>query len=145
MKHYYDTNGNEFPAPPDPFRGRSPMRKPDGSYDDEAFVQMGGAITEDGEPSPEEEFAASAAKFRALCDEIGAFIGDPSFTGGFEEVAAFQNSRAAQNDPITAHALALRWAELNEECKYKGSKSGLGQPEWFYRCWELAAEERPEA
>lgn len=144
MKHYF-YNGIDITPPPDPFLGRSPMHKPDGSYNDDAFREMGGTITDDGEPTPEEEFAVVAGKFRALCDEIGAFIGDPSFTGGFEEVAVFHNSPAAQNDPITAHKLALQWMELNEECKYKGSKTGLGQPEWFYRCWELAAEEQAEA
>lgn len=56
MKHYFDKNGKELPTPPDPFEGRSPMHKPDGSYNDDAFREMGGTITEDGEPTPKEKF-----------------------------------------------------------------------------------------
>ena len=61
MKHYYDTNGHEFPTPPDPYRGRSPMHKSDGSYNDEAFREMGGTITKDGELSPKERVCAAFA------------------------------------------------------------------------------------
>lgn len=66
MKHYFDINGIELPAPPDPFHGRSPMHKPDGSYNDEAFVAMGGTITDDGEPTPEQ----------AVCGEFAELIQD---------------------------------------------------------------------
>lgn len=66
MKHYYDTNGNEFLTPPDPFRGRSPMHKSDGTYNDEAFLGMGGVIEDDGEPTPEQ----------AVCGEFAELIED---------------------------------------------------------------------
>lgn len=56
MKHYYDTDGHEFQTPPDPFLGRSPMHKPDGSYNDELFVELGGTIEDDGQLTPEERF-----------------------------------------------------------------------------------------
>ena len=59
MKRYFDTNGIEFATPPDPYKGRSPMHKKDGSYNDEAFVEMGGTITDDGEPTPKEKFFIS--------------------------------------------------------------------------------------
>jgi hypothetical protein len=122
-----------------------PLHTPRGSISpvgEATFLANGGRIEDNGEPTPEEEFAGAAAKFRALCGDIGSFIGSPLFTGGFEEVAGFSSSQAAQNDPMTAYALALRWMELNEECKYKGAKIGLGQPAWFRRAWELAEEER---
>lgn len=45
MKHYFDTDGHEFQTPPDPFKGRSPMHNPDGTYKDDAFREMGGTIT----------------------------------------------------------------------------------------------------
>lgn len=61
MKHYYDTDGHEFQTPPDPFHGRSPMHKADGSYNDDAFREMGGTIKDDGEPSPKERVCASFA------------------------------------------------------------------------------------
>ena len=66
MKHYFDINGIELSAPPDPFHGRSPMHKPDGSYNDEAFVAMGGTITDDGQPTPEQ----------AVCGEFAELIQD---------------------------------------------------------------------
>ena len=56
MKHYFDTDGHEFQTPPDPYKGRSPMHMPDGSYNDDAFREMGGTITDDGELSPKERF-----------------------------------------------------------------------------------------
>ena len=66
MKHYFDENGHEFPTPPDPYKGRSPMHKPDGSYNDEAFLSMGGRIEEDGQPTPEQ----------AVCGEFAELITD---------------------------------------------------------------------
>ena len=66
MKHYFDTDGHEFQTPPDPFHGRSPMHKPNGSYNDDAFRAMGGTITDDGEPTPEE----------AVCSEFAELIQD---------------------------------------------------------------------
>lgn len=59
MKHYYDTDGHELQTPPDPFHGRSPMHKKDGSYDDDAFRAMGGRIEDDGQPTPEEKFCTA--------------------------------------------------------------------------------------
>ncbi len=132
------------------FRGETydripdPLRTPEGSISpvsEATFLANGGTIENNEAPSPEEEFAAAASEFRMLCDEIGQFIGDPSFTGGFEEMAVFHGASSAQDNPMTAYAFALRWMELNELCKYKGSKIGLGQPAWFYRCWELAEEQ----
>jgi hypothetical protein len=59
MKHYYDIDGHEFQTPPDPYKGRSPMHKPDGTYNDDAFRAMGGRIVEDGQPTPKEKFFAA--------------------------------------------------------------------------------------
>ncbi|MBR4718430.1 MAG: hypothetical protein IKP09_10260 [Lentisphaeria bacterium] len=81
MKHYFDTDGTEFRTPPDPYKGRSPMHKRDGSYNDEAFRQMGGTITDDGELSPKEtvcaEFALCIADLAKKTDKITSaeFIG----------------------------------------------------------------------
>ena len=63
MKHYF-ANGVELETPPDPFNGRSPMHLSDGSYNDEAFVEMGGTITTDEKKSPKELL------FEALGDYI---------------------------------------------------------------------------
>ena len=66
MKHYFDTDGREFVYPPDPYKGRSPMRKSDGSYNNEAFLSMGGTITDDGQLTPEQ----------AVCGEFAELITD---------------------------------------------------------------------
>ena len=135
MKHYFDENGREFQTPPDPFHGRSPMHNSDGTYNDEAFREMGGTIEDDGKPSP---FEAACAQFRVLCEEIGTFIGDANFKGGFDEYAVFATSEAYASNPVKGNALAIQWSALNELCKYEGKKIGLGQPDWWYRCWDLA-------
>ena len=113
MKHYFDKNGNELPTPPDPFEGRSPMHNHDGSYNDDAFREMGGTITDDGEPSP---FEAACAQFRTLCEAIGDFIGDLEFKGGFDEYAVFATSEAYAGNPVKGNALAIQWSALNELC-----------------------------
>lgn len=65
MKHYYDTDGKKFQTPPDPYRGRSPMHKPDGSYNDEAFRAMGGRIEDDGQPTPADRVRLDLASLLA--------------------------------------------------------------------------------
>ena len=127
MKHYtIDNKTTDYL--PDPCKGVSPMT-------DERFVQLGGTITDDGKPSP---FEAACAQFRTLCAAIGAFIGDSTFDGGFEDYAEFANSDAYKSNPVQGNAYAIQWSALNELCKYEGSKIGLGQPAWFYKCWEMA-------
>lgn len=106
--------------------------------DKATFVQYGGTIEDDGEPTPEESFQAVCERFRLLCDTIGQFIGDPSFMGGFDEYAEFADSEAYRQDPVQGNALAIQWSALNELCKYKGARAGYGQPDWWYRCWEYA-------
>ena len=128
MKHF-TIDEKTYDKLPDPCRGCSPMNE-------ERFTQMGGVIEDDGEPSP---FEAACAQFCGLCAQIGAFIGNADFRGGFDEYAFFASSAAYQADPVTGNSLAIRWSALNELCKYEGAKIGLGQPAWWYACWELAA------
>ena len=52
MKHYFDENGKELPARPNPWKGRSPVS-------DALFMELGGTISEDGEPLPEERVCAA--------------------------------------------------------------------------------------
>lgn len=129
MKHY-TINGKTTDYLPDPCNGVSPMT-------DARFVWLGGTIEDDGLPTP---FEAACAQFRALCASIGEFIGDPDFRGGFDEYAVFATSEAYQANPVQGDALAIQWSALNELCKYEGSKEGYGQPDWWYRCWELAEQ-----
>ena len=52
---------------PDPYKGASPMYLPDGTYNDELFTALGGTITDDGEPTPQERVCAS---FAALITDL---------------------------------------------------------------------------
>lgn len=128
----YTINGKTYDRLPDPVyldgAAYSPMTE-------ERFVAHGGKIKDDGQPSP---FEAACAQFRTLCSQIGAFIGDADFKGGFDEYTEFATSEAYKSNPVQGNALAIQWSALNELCKYEGAKIGLGQPDWWYKCWELA-------
>lgn len=131
MKIYKYTEGNatiEWKFLPDPFLNTTPMT-------DELFIEKGGIIEED--TRYEDEFEQACEMFRTLCAQIGTFIGNPDFHGGFGEMAAFAQSEAYQNNPVLGNTLSIQWSALNEECKYFGSRIGLQQPNWWYRCWEL--------
>ena len=133
----YTCNGETFHELPNPLKTPGGCVSP---VSEALFLSMGGTIEDDGEPTTEESFLAACAMFRALCDEIGEFIGDASFMGGFEEYAAFANSEAYADDPVKGNALAIRWSALNELCKYKGAKAGYDQPGWWWKCWESIGE-----
>ena len=130
----YTFDGQTFKSLPDPFQNMSPMS-------DELFEQLGGTITDDGTPTQEQEFEAACAQFRTICAAIGQFIGADNFHGGFGEMASFASSEAYQANPVMGNGLAIQWSAANEQGKYFGSKIGLGQPQWWYRCWELAGIE----
>ena len=130
----YSFNGQTFKSLPDPFLNRSPMT-------DELFVELGSTITDDGNPTPEQEFEAACAQFRTICAAIGQFIGADNFHGGFGEMASFASSEAYQANPVMGNSLAIQWSAANEQGKYFGSKIGYGQPQWWYRCWQLAGIE----
>lgn len=79
-------------------------------------------------------FNTACKAFRAVCADIGALLGIENFRGGFEEVTAF--SELPQFKTLDGLHLAMEWSAANELCKYEGAKIGLGQPEWFYKCWD---------
>ena len=54
---YYDGN----PVMPDPYKGVSPMRYPDGTPNEARFVALGGVITEDETLNPKERVRAAFA------------------------------------------------------------------------------------
>lgn len=129
MKKYFDTNGHEFTTPPDPFHGRSPMHNSDGTYNDEAFVEMGGTITDDGQLTPQQvvcgEFAMLLADLSSKTDRItpSEFIG-VARDGISSTLISFARARGVPEDVIAegrtriveimADALryGLTWAEL---------------------------------
>lgn len=56
MKHY-TYKGKTFTNDiPDPLDGVSPLHLKDGSVNEARFKSMGGTITDDGEPTPQEKF-----------------------------------------------------------------------------------------
>lgn len=83
----------------------------------------------------EAPFVAACGQFKGVCGQIATAMNVPEFKGGFDEMLEFQAS------PVSATSggmrLALAWSAANELCKYEGGKIGLGQPAWWYRCWEL--------
>ena len=87
------------------------------------------------------DFKRACAMFRDVCRQIGEFIGDSNFLGGFEDYGKFINSTAAKSAKASASLLASMWNGANEFAKYEGAKLGYGQPEWWYKCWEYTNEE----
>lgn len=86
-------------------------------------------------PGPDmTDFNNACQKFRQVCTAIGVLIGVSDFKGGFDEMEEFQNSEASGT--MDGIRLAIAWSASNELCKYEGSKVGLGQPDWWYKCWE---------
>ena len=74
--------------------------------------------------------------FKSVCHQIGTFIGNPDFKGGFDEYTEFITAEATQENPAQASLLASMWSGANEYAKYEGEKIGLGQTDWWYKCWE---------
>ena len=128
----YTFDGKTYTKLPDPLKTAGGEVSP---MTEKLFVQLGGEIHDDGQPTP---FESACAQFRTLCAQIGNFIDDQDFKGGFDEYTEFAMSEAYQQNPVQGNALAIQWSALNELCKYEGAKIGLGQPEWWYKCWEGA-------
>ena len=93
----------------------------------------------------EAQFKVACKMFRDVCAQIGEFIGDDGFRGGFEEYGKFINSSSAKSSKASASLLASMWSGANEYAKYEASKIGMGAPEWWYKCWSYTDEELQEA
>ena len=105
------------------------MHKRDGSYNDEAFVQLGGTITDDGEPAPKERVCSAFASLIADLAEKTDKITPAEFlaaaqNGISSDLIAFARSRGVPEEVIAegrariveimADALrfGVTWAEL---------------------------------
>lgn len=90
------------------------------------------------EPEIETEaFNNACAMFRSVCENIGILIGVTDFRGGFGDMETFRDS--PQFHTLEGLQLAMEWCASNEQCKYEGAKIGLGQPDWWNRCWQKLA------
>ena len=81
------------------------------------------------------EFNAACETFRTVCAEIEELIGT-KFKGGFDEIDTFEKNAKSQSTAGIKLAIKLMYAD--KLCSYTAKKSGLGQPEWWYKCWEAA-------
>lgn len=86
------------------------------------------------EPPDQSAFLEACERFRVVCAKIGELLGEENFKGGFDEMTLFQQSDMF--DTLAGVKAALEWSAVNELCKYEGAKIGLGQPQWWYKCWE---------
>ena len=140
----YTWNGETFNKIP------NPLHLPDGTtispVTDETFVQYGGTVSDDGEPTHMELLDAACDKFVACCNKIGQLIGNPSFTGGIDEIAELQAYAAGLTDPtqiMQALMLVAEWDGCDKECNHWASKDdvGLASPAWWWYCWSRYAEQ----
>lgn len=87
-------------------------------------------------------FDAACGAFKEVCAQIKEFAGFDDFKGGFEEAMAFLQCAAFAADKAQGTYLFSLWQGADKAVTYEAGKIGLGQPEWWYRCWGL---EMPEA
>lgn len=119
------------PEMPDPYKGVSPMHRPDGTPNEALFVALGGTITDDGQPSPKEAVIASLnmllhelaeqvdgigiAEFKQAAAGMhsGDLIAYARRKGVSEEIVSSARARFLE---IMADALreGMSWAELVE-------------------------------
>lgn len=138
MKHFV-YKGKTYDKLPDPFNTGeftiSPMTE-------QKFIDLGGVITEDGKMS---NFEICCEKFMQAVLAIQAFIHDPNFWGGFDEMHKLEESPYALADPVTANTLANKWNGANLAATYEGKKIGLGQPAWYLKCIDDWKKKHPVA
>jgi hypothetical protein len=139
IKNYYDPDGNRHDSLPGTWNNISP-------FTERVAIAHGWSVEtyqfDDDEPVEKDDtdFRSACAAFRAVCAEIGEFIGVEDFKGGFDDYPTFINSVAAERSKATASLLAAKWNGLNELCRYEAGKLGLGTPEWWYKCWQMVEE-----
>ena len=117
---------------------------------DEQYREAGWTWQDPPTPVPDpsyeryrQEFLAACGQFRAVCAQIQQAAGFETFKGGFDEMVEYQQSEVYNTFPGVQ--LAIAWNAANELCTYLGSKIGLGQPEWWYDCWQqVEPEPTPE-
>ena len=117
--------------------------------DEVTFLQYGGTIEDDGEPTHWELLDTACDNFVDVSFRIGAFIGDPDFQGGIDEIKKLRTFAATLTDPtqiIIALKLMAEWEGADKECNHWASKEdvGLASPAWWWYCWERYARQQEE-
>ena len=143
-REYTDPQGNKYTQLPSVWNNMSPFR--------ERVAFANGWTYEDIEipdlnstPIDDTQFKKACQQFVLVCKQIGQFIGDQNFKGGFDQYDKFINSTASMLNPSKASLLASMWSGTNEYCKYEGQKIGLKQPDWWYQCWRYEAIKQRES
>ena len=138
----YIWNNETFTSIPDPLHTGHGDISPVSEKD---FLDEGGIIEEDGQPTHMEELDDACDKFIANVLDIQEFIGSTDFFGGIDEMDMLDNSQAAKDDPVTALKLAQRWAATNTRCNFFADKPDLYKqfhsPNWFYYAWARYAQQ----
>ena len=117
--------------------------------DEATFLQYGGTIEDDGEPTHWELLDAACDIFVDVSFRIGEFIGDPTFQGGIDEIKKLRTFAATLTDPtqiIIALKLMAEWEGADKECNHWASKEDvdLASPAWWWYCWERYARQQEE-
>ena len=137
MKTYH-FNGKSYDTLPDPLHTEAGEVSP---MTEERFVQLGGTIEDDGTCWSREELEFQALScctaFKAVCAQIATFMGVETFLGGYDDILTFQQSEAAQTNPVQALQLAMMWQGADDDCNYRAQKLGIGRPRWWYCCWDI--------
>ena len=127
----------------------NPLNLPDGSQlspvSEAKFIDLGGIIEDDGEPTHQEELDAACDTFIEIVLEIAEKIGDSSFYGGINEQDKLLNSQYAKDHPTEALILSQRWNGANLACNFFADKPDLyaqfHSPNWFYYAWARYAQQ----
>ena len=124
------------------------LRTPTGDISpvsEETFRTNGGIITEDEEVlTPEQrEFRDSecCVQFRALVAEVREKTGIDDFYGAYEDIPRLRQTEYAQQHPDEMSYYTSLFAALDGWCNKDAKKFGLGQPAWFYVCWNKTPPE----
>ena len=126
----------------------NPLTLPDGSQlspvSEAKFLELGGTIEDDGEPTHWEELDAACDVFIAVVLEIADKIGDPTFMGGINEQEKLLNSDYAQSHTTEALILSERWNGANLACNHFANKPDVNMqsPAWYYYAWQRYAEQQ---
>ena len=139
----YIYNGETYTTIP------NPLTLEDGSQispvSEALFIEKGGTIEEDGQPTHMEELDDACDKFIENVLDIQEFVGSTDFFGGINEMSTLDDSAAAQEDPMRALTLAQRWAATNTRCNFFADKPDLyadfHSPKWFYYAWARFAQQ----